>query len=101
MFIDDSGKSQSGQDQTSLPRPWPVLKYDRRRWNPFLVSVPDIGVGVFWALSGTVAPWIIYNHTQSNFQAMLIMSMGAFTGIFMQILSGILSDRTPYTGPSS
>jgi len=73
------------------------MKYDIRRWNPFLVSIPDIGVGVFWALSGTVAPWIIYAHTKSNFLAMVIMSMGAFTGIFMQIVSGILSDRTQFT----
>lgn len=71
--------------------------YNIRRWNPFLVSVPDIGIGVFWALSGTVAPWIIYSHTNSNFAAMIIMSMGAFTGIFMQIISGILSDRTKFT----
>jgi MFS family permease len=73
------------------------MRYNIRRWNPFLVSIPDIGVGVFWALSGTIAPWIIYSHTQSNFLAMLLMSMGAFTGIFMQVVSGILSDRTPYT----
>lgn len=74
-----------------------TINYNIRRWNPFLVSVPDIGIGVFWALSGTIAPWIIYSHTDSNFLAMLIMSMGAFTGIFMQIVSGILSDRTTFT----
>jgi len=73
------------------------MKYNIRKLNPFLVAVPDIGVGVFWALSGTVAPWIIYSHTNSNFHAMLIMSMGAFTGIFMQIISGILSDRTKFS----
>jgi MFS family permease len=73
------------------------MQYNLRKWNPFLVSIPDIGVGVFWALSGTVAPWIIYSHTDSNFLAMLIMSMGAFTGIFMQIISGVLSDRTNFS----
>ncbi|MED7787683.1 MFS transporter [Francisella sp. 19X1-34] len=72
------------------------MKYNIRRWNPFLISIPDFGIGVFWALSGTVVPWIAYQHTKSSFLVMCILSLGAFTGIFMQVISGVLSDRMPY-----
>lgn len=73
------------------------MKYNIRRWNPFLISVPDFGIGVFWALSGTVIPWIAYQHTDSSFLVMCVLSLGAFTGIFMQVISGVLSDRTQYS----
>ncbi len=73
------------------------MKYNIRRWNPFLIAIPDFGVGVFWSLSGTVIPWVAYRYTDSSFLVMSILSLGAFTGIFMQVISGVLSDRTPFS----
>jgi len=70
------------------------MKYNVRKWNPFLIAIPDFGIGVFWALSGTIAPWIIYEHTQSAAKVGILLSLGALTGIFVQVFSGVLSDRT-------
>lgn len=72
------------------------MKYNVRKWNPFLISIPDFGIGVFWALSGTIAPWIIYQHTNSAGKVGLLLSLGALTGIFVQVISGILSDKTKF-----
>ncbi|HJO94556.1 MAG TPA: MFS transporter [Victivallales bacterium] len=73
------------------------MKYNIRRWNPFLIAVPDFGIGVFWALCGTIAPWIIYQHTQSAAKVGILISMGALTGCFVQVISGILSDKTKFS----
>ena len=70
------------------------MKYNTRKWNPWLISLPDIGIGMFWTLSGNIGSWIIYTHTKSAFEVSLVISMSAFTGIFVQILSGMISDRT-------
>ncbi|WP_150466800.1 MFS transporter [Francisella sp. SYW-9] len=71
------------------------MKYNTRRWNPFLIAIPDIGIGMYWSLTGTIGSWIVYQHTNSSFLAGLLLSMAAFTGLFMQTLSGIASDKTP------
>lgn len=71
------------------------MKYNIRRWNPFLISIPDIGIGMYWSLTGTIGSWIVYQHTDSSLLAGFLLSMAAFTGLFMQIISGIISDKTP------
>ncbi|ENM5770293.1 MFS transporter [Vibrio mimicus] len=73
------------------------MRYNIRKWNPWLISIPDLSVGMFWALTGTIAPWIIYQYTDSAAKVGLLMSMGALTGIFVQVISGIISDKTPFT----
>ena len=70
------------------------MKYNIRRWNPFLISIPDIGIGMYWSLTGTIGSWIVYQHTDSSLLAGFLLSMAAFTGLFMQTLSGIVSDKT-------
>lgn len=70
------------------------MKYNTRTWNPILIAIPDFGIGVFWALSGTIVPWIIYRYTQVSWKVGLLLSLGALTGCFVQIISGALSDRT-------
>ena len=72
-----------------------MIKYNTRRWNPFLIAIPDIGIGMFWSLTGTVGSWIAYQHTDSALLVGLLLSMSAFTGIFMQTIAGIISDKTP------
>ncbi|MEI6056364.1 MAG: MFS transporter [Lentisphaerota bacterium] len=64
------------------------------KWYPVLISLPSLGIGVYWSLAGTFAPWLIYNHTESAGKVLLLVAMGPFTGIFVQYLSGIISDRT-------
>lgn len=71
------------------------MKYNTRKWNPFLIAIPDIGIGMFWSLTGTIGSWIVYQHTDSSVLAGFLLSMAAFTGLFMQTLSGIISDKTP------
>ena len=70
------------------------MSYNIRKFNPFLIAIPDIGIGMFWSLTGTIGSWIAYQHTDSAFLVGLLTSMAAFTGIFIQIISGILSDKT-------
>ena len=65
-----------------------------KKFYPFLIPLPAFGVGVYWALAGTFAPWIAYEHTNSDLQVMMLISMGPFTGIFTQYLAGMISDRT-------
>ena len=62
--------------------------------NAILVSIPAFGIGVFWALSGTIAPWIAYTYTNSATKVLALLALGPFTGIFVQYLAGIISDRT-------
>lgn len=50
---------------------------------------------MFWSLTGTIGSWIAYQYTDSAFKVGILLSMGAFTGIFMQIVAGIISDKTP------
>ncbi|MFZ9034514.1 MAG: MFS transporter [Francisellaceae bacterium] len=65
-----------------------------KRFYPILIPIPAFGVGVYWALAGTFAPWIAYTQTDNDFLVMLLISMGPFTGIFTQYLAGMISDRT-------
>ena len=74
-----------------------MIKYNTRKWNPFLIAIPDIGIGMFWSLTGTIGSWIAYQHTDSALLVGLLLSMSAFTGIFMQTIAGIVSDKTPST----
>jgi len=74
-----------------------MIKYNTRKWNPFLIAIPDIGIGMFWSLTGTIGSWIAYQHTDSALLVGLLLSMSAFTGIFMQTIAGIVSDKTPNT----
>lgn len=59
-----------------------------------MVAIPDFGIGAFWALNGTIIPWIAYLYVKESFFVGLLLSMGAFTGCFVQIISGVISDRT-------
>ena len=56
------------------------MKYNTRKWNPLLIAIPDIGIGMFWSLTGTIGSWIAYQYTNSAFKVGILLSMGAFTG---------------------
>lgn len=64
------------------------------KWNTMLIALPSLGIGVYWSLAGTFAPWIIYTTTNSATKVLALVAMGPFTGIFVQYLAGVISDRT-------
>ncbi|MCX7774427.1 MAG: MFS transporter [Clostridia bacterium] len=61
---------------------------------PFLVGIPNLSVGLLWAMNMSLIPMLVGTVTSSNAQLGTLVSMGAFTGIFVQYLAGLLSDRS-------
>jgi len=69
------------------------MKYNVRKWNPLLIGIPDIGVGMYWGLIGTIIPWYAYKFTNSAEKVSLILTMAALIGLIMQLTSGTISDH--------
>lgn len=63
---------------------------------PYLIGLPNLGVGLLWAMNMTLIPMLVATYTDSNAKAGLLITMGAFTGIFVQYISGLLSDRSNF-----
>lgn len=63
---------------------------------PFIIGIPNMGVGLLWAMNMSLIPMLVGTVTNSNFQLSLLIAMGSFTGIFVQYLAGILSDRSHF-----
>jgi len=63
---------------------------------PFVIGIPNMGVGMLWAMNMSLIPMLVGTVTKSNVQLAILVSMGAFTGIFVQYLAGLLSDRSRF-----
>ena len=63
---------------------------------PYIIGLPNLGVGLLWAMNMTLIPMLVATFGVSNAKSALLISMGAFTGIFVQYLAGILSDRSKF-----
>ncbi|WDC85578.1 MFS transporter [Caloramator sp. mosi_1] len=61
-----------------------------------MVGLPNLGVGLLWAMNMSVIPLFVSKLNISNAQQGRLISMGAFTGIFVQYLVGLLSDRSNF-----
>jgi len=67
-----------------------------KKYVPYIVGLPNLGVGLLWAMNMSVIPLFITKLNVSNSKQGLLISMGAFTGIFVQYLAGLLSDRSNF-----
>lgn len=63
---------------------------------PYIIGLPNLGVGLLWAMNMTLIPMLVATYSTNNRQAGLLISMGAFTGIFVQYISGLISDRSNF-----
>lgn len=68
----------------------------KKKYLPFLIGVPNMGVGLLWAMNMVLIPMLVATVTESTILLGILTSMGAFTGIFVQYLAGILSDRSKF-----
>jgi len=63
---------------------------------PYVVGIPNLSVGLLWAMNMSLIPMLVGTVTQSNSKLGLLTGMGAFTGIFVQYLAGMISDRSNF-----
>lgn len=63
---------------------------------PYMIGLPNLGVGLLWAMNMTLIPMLVATFDVSNTKAGLLITMGSFTGIFVQYISGVLSDRSNF-----
>lgn len=68
----------------------------KKKYIPYIMGLPNMGVGILWAMNLVLIPMLGNRITESNSKLALMISMGAFTGIFVQYLAGILSDRSHF-----
>lgn len=68
----------------------------KKKYLPYIIGLPNMGVGLLWAMNMVLIPVLVSTVTKSNFQLGVLTSMGAFTGIFVQYLAGLLSDRSHF-----
>jgi MFS family permease len=67
-----------------------------KNFSPYIIGLPNLGVGLLWAMNMTLIPMLVATYNVSNSKAALLITMGSFTGIFVQYLSGLLSDRSNF-----
>jgi MFS family permease len=68
----------------------------KKKYIPYIIGLPNMGVGLLWAMNLVLIPMLGNTVTQSNSKLAFMISMGAFTGIFVQYLAGLLSDRSHF-----
>lgn len=68
----------------------------KKKFVPYVVGIPNLSVGLLWAMNMSLIPMLVGTVTDSNRMLGLLVSMGAFTGIFVQYLAGIISDRSNF-----
>ena len=61
---------------------------------PYVVGIPNLSVGLLWAMNMSLIPLLVGTVTDSNSKLGILVGMGAFTGIFVQYLAGMISDRS-------
>lgn len=67
-----------------------------KKFSPYIIGLPNLGVGLLWAMNMTLIPMLVATFNVSNSKSALLITMGSFTGIFVQYLSGLLSDRSHF-----
>lgn len=67
-----------------------------KKYVPFVVGIPNMSVGLLWAMNMSLIPMLVGTVTNSNSKLGILTSMGAFTGIFVQYIAGIISDRSNF-----
>lgn len=68
----------------------------KKKYIPYIIGVPNLGVGLLWAMNMLLIPILAATITKSYSKLAILTSMGAFTGIFVQYLAGIISDRSNF-----
>lgn len=68
----------------------------KKKYIPYIIGVPNLGVGLLWAMNMLLIPIFAATITKSYSKLAILTSMGAFTGIFVQYFAGILSDRSNF-----
>ena len=68
----------------------------KKKYVPYVVGIPNLSVGLLWAMNMSLIPMLVGTVTNSNLKLGILTSMGAFTGIFVQYLAGIISDRSNF-----
>lgn len=68
----------------------------KKKYAPYVVAIPNLSVGILWAMNMSLIPMLVGTVTNSNKELGRLISMGAFTGIFVQYLAGIISDRSNF-----
>ena len=68
----------------------------KKKYVPYIVGIPNLSVGLLWAMNMSLIPMIVGTVTDSNLMLGILTSMGAFTGMFVQYLAGIISDRSNF-----
>lgn len=63
---------------------------------PYIIGLPNLGVGLLWAMNMTLIPMLVATFNVSNTKAGFLITMGSFTGIFVQYIAGVLSDRSRF-----
>jgi MFS family permease len=66
----------------------------KKRFVPYVVGIPNLSVGLLWAMNMSLIPMLVGTVTDGNLKLGILTSMGSFTGIFVQYLAGIISDRS-------
>lgn len=72
-----------------------------KKLNPYIIGLPNLAIGLLWAMNLIVIPLLIgttlsLEDPNYNKKIGILISMGAFTGIFVQYIVGILSDRSNF-----
>ncbi|WP_234120447.1 MFS transporter [Clostridium hydrogenum] len=67
-----------------------------KKFSPYIIGLPNLGVGLLWAMNMTLIPMLVATFNVSNSKSAFLITMGSFTGIFVQYLSGLLSDRSHF-----
>ena len=65
-----------------------------KKYIPYIVGIPNLSVGLLWAMNMSLIPLLVGTVTDSNSKLGILVGMGAFTGIFVQYLAGMISDRS-------
>jgi MFS family permease len=68
----------------------------KKKFVPYVVGIPNLSVGLLWAMNMSLIPMLVGTVTDGNLKLGTLTSMGAFTGIFVQYLAGIISDRSNF-----
>ncbi|MGL4992358.1 MAG: MFS transporter [Sarcina sp.] len=69
-----------------------ILK--KKKFTPFLIALPSLGLGLAWNMKSTVLPLLVKSVTSSDFKLGLLTTVGPIAGIIFPYLAGVISDRT-------
>lgn len=69
----------------------------KKKYIPYVVGIPNLSVGLLWAMNMSLIPMLVSTVTNSNMMLGVLVSMGAFTGIFVQYIAGVISDRSHFS----